>query len=546
MSTKYHDIATAEFSADGKSVKNPDTGRWVYVTTKKARKLYGPTISYLGEEKSVCELLPHQIEVKDYFLRSTQPGILLDWDLGVGKTKGAAECMDAILDNGPQKKAFIFTPASLRVNFIGQYTNMCGGRHLDKLTFVTTNYTGIEKTLPSAEQLSDSVIVIDEWHQIINGVRNGSKIYTIIYERLLACTGCRFIGMSGSPITKDELDIWYMCKLFGPNLFESKEAFQIEFEDRITNDQPDDFDWKLSQVISRVTANHDPSAFPQVKEIHRAVYIHGKQYDNYLLARSSEMEIIPPNKKIEFTNPEKYAKDKARFYLAYSMLKSRQATNMYYPPEYPDDESLDNDYIQQLEEYAPKFHIILSLLPQLEGKHVIFSEFKTMYGINAMAEILNMLNIPFLEFTGDMNDEDRADTIEKFNAETNLEGEEYRILLVTKAGALGQNFLECRALHILEQNIDEILIAQVKGRVNRFNSHARLPPNKRNLRIIRYFGVTAPPPPPSNTVEGVREYRQFIADHPTSDSFAYQIGMKKMVIIKKAMAILDTLHATPQ
>jgi hypothetical protein len=216
------------------------------------------------------------------------------------------------------------------------------------------------------------------------------------------------------------------------------------------------------------------------------------------------------------------------------MIKSRQMTNAFYPEGYTD-ENIDEEYVNNIATYSPKISIFLESLETHPGKHVLFSEFKTSHGVNLVAAILKIKEIPYLMFTGDLNDANRMDVVARWNnVENNLRGETYRILLITSAAALGQNFLQTRVLTILEENISELLIRQVMGRVNRYKSHEALPIEERNILIQRFFATT-------EEISSIED----MATLGTSDWLAYQIGMKRMEKINVIINILDSLKVVP-
>lgn len=399
-------------------------------------------------------------------------------------------------------------------------------------TFITMNDTRIASKLPSVEEMDNSIIVVDEVHMLINGYRNDSSMYVALFERLLDVQNCRFILLSGTPIAKDHLDLYVISKLLAPGMFESEEEYEEYFETREGRARVAPL---LQRIISRVSASENPDEYPTVKIVQKAVTLLGEQKERYTLAKKTEREnLYPANESDRTRNPDRYQQRKTAFYIAYSMIKSRQLTNMYYPEEVTDDD-IDMDFVDNLKTYAPKIDIIVKSIQRFPGKHVVFSQFKSGYGIEAIAKILSLLEIPYLKFTGDMDDSQRCDVTTKFNALTNLRGEEYKVLLMTEAGSQGQNFLHVRRQYILEQSIDELQIQQVMGRVNRYRSHADLPPEERNLTIVRFFATTEP----AITADDLKKYS-------TSDYDAYIIGQKRLEKSKKILKVMNTLKVAPE
>lgn len=513
-------------------VRNPTTGRWIRADGQTARRVFGQNscVPYCGRRHPFTPQ-PHQQQVVDYFLQSPHQGILLNWPLGVGKTCGSIMILDALFEYDElYERAYILTPGALRENYLSQYCTLCGDRNNNKLRFITSNYSRIVDVLPSSEEMSNSIIIIDEMHDIINGYRNGSPTYVALYNTLMEVRNSRFILLSGTPISKDYLDMYYISKLLSPNMFPTIEDYVVYFSEN----REDELKPLLQQIVSRVTVAEDSRDYPQVIIRAQPVVISGDQLEKYYELKEWEARAYPPNQGLRVSDPALFRDQRSRFYIAYSMIKSRQLCNMNYPSQYVSDADLDIEYVRNLRTHAPKLHIIFRLIQSIRGKHVIFSQFKSSHGVNAIARILDLLNIKYLMFTGDMNDTDRADVTNRFNTLSNLYGDEYKVLLMTEAGAQGQNFLHVRMQYILEQSIDELMIRQVIGRVNRYQSHTALQPDEQNLTVIRFFATTER----SSNMEEVSQYK-------TSDYDAYVIGQKRMELVNRMMNILNSLDVVP-
>lgn len=527
-------------SQDGEYILNYLTGRWIKSKGATARRVYAdiPCVLFCGQKHSFTPL-DYQIVVRDYFLQSQYPGILLDHSLGCGKSCSSIMIVDALLNQG-YERAFVFLPGALRQNYAHEFCTHCSSNpnNANKLTYITTNYSNIRSVLPTAEEMSDSVIVIDEAHTVINGYRNGSVTYVHLFETLANVTGSRFILLTGTPITKDSVDMYYYSKLLAPDMFPTMDNYMGYINAITAGDEGamEELRSLLQQIVSRVAATENIEDFP-ISEITRlSVPIKGEQLRQYNQLKEWEDSIIPPNERQRITNPEAYKNQKTRFYIAYSMIKSRQLCNMYYPPNYVSDADIDRVFVDNLITYAPKINAIVRDLGRHPGKHVVYSQFKTSHGVRAVAAILDVLSITYLMFTGDMDDADRARVSSLYNSETeNLRGETFRVLLMTEAAAQGQNFLHVRRLHVLEESIDEFTILQVIGRVIRFRSHAALPVEERNIIVVRYFATTG-------IARNLDEVKRFA----TSDYDAYTIGQKRVERTQSLLDILNSLDVVPE
>ena len=204
----------------------------------------------------------HQKETVDYFLKSKYKGLLLYHKLGSGKTATSIMIADRMLREKKIKKVFVMTPGSLRSGWLHEYCNVCG-LDPDYLTnhfiFVTYNY----KVGNRLRNLDGNLVIIDEVHKLINGVKNKSKEATIIYKKLMK-SKCRILALSGTPIFHYIYEWPILGNLLKPgafpdifvrkgdidrNLFISR-YFREEKDGTLISRNPTQFKRKLEGIIS--------------------------------------------------------------------------------------------------------------------------------------------------------------------------------------------------------------------------------------------------------------------------------------------------------
>jgi predicted hydrocarbon binding protein len=134
-----------------------------------------------------------------------------------------------------------------------------------------------------------------------------------------------------------------------------------------------------------------------------------------------------------------------------------------------------------------KIEQILEDIQTQEGKHAVYTRFKTYYGSRLLGSLLELKGIPYVFFDGDMNDDDRIKVLEAFNSPENINGDKIKVIILTSAGSAGINLKEIRRFHLLEQYFNLSYLKQVIGRGVRYLSHERLPEHKRNITIRNYF-----------------------------------------------------------
>lgn len=76
-----------------------------------------------------------------------------------------------------------------------------------------------------------------------------------------------------------------------------------------------------------------------------------------------------------------------------------------------------------------------------------------------------------------------------YNAATNKQGNQIKMILISAAGAEGLNLLNTRQVHIMEPYWNEVRVHQLIGRAIRLCSHAGLPMEDRKVDVFRYKAV---------------------------------------------------------
>ena len=171
------------------------------------------------------------------------------------------------------------------------------------------------------------------------------------------------------------------------------------------------------------------------------------------------------------------------------------------------------DYSKNLKYSSPKIYKLLEnilksdLSDDTKGKHLIYSNFESDYGIKTIKRILDTMDYEEFIYSGEKNIDDlkphiprytyytgsgdtvkvRNDNIRFFNDPKNVRGDYIKILFITQAGAEGINLKAVRQVHILEPYWNYVRIDQVLGRAIRKESHIDLPVHMRNVDKFIYL-----------------------------------------------------------
>src|SRR3989338_7782516 len=470
-------------------------------------------------------------------------------------------------EKNPVKKVYIISPGSLRENFISQYCSICGENRdiIKDFEFISYNYSNLPSKLPDASDFDNSIILIDEAHGLISSAANESTNATELYDILYESKNSKIILLTGTPLTGNYIELYYLIKMVKPKAFDNLIEYNkmLELEDGVYYPvDVDIFKERISGVVSYLKGLQDfdvsTSSYPTVTSGLVNVNLTKEQYALYLKKRATELSAHPPNERDRYRNPNKYKKDKTLYYLAISMLRSRQILNVIYPekiqtmlddpklkssvlPDLPESNGgwITSNFIDRLSFYSPKIVALINKIERNPGKQVIYSEFKTRYGTTLIQSVLTLKGYSCLVFTGDLNDNTRRLTLQNFNSSSNLNGEQFQLMIITTAGAEGINLLQVRALHIVESSINEIEIQQVIGRANRYLSHSLLPPNKRTLKIYRYMAVLPGPDISSLSFQKIPPERY------TSDQLAYLRGRERLRSVSYLDKLLKSFSVVP-
>lgn len=533
------------------------------------------------KEHKPFEPTKHQVETKDYFLTSPYKGLLLYHKLGSGKTCTSIMIADTMLRMKIINKVYVLSPGSLRRSWIDEYCKVCGYKSKfleDGYTFVTYNYGISLKKL----FFDDSLVIIDEVHNLINSVKNRARTATGIYEKLMT-SRCRILALSGTPIIQYVYEFPILGNLLKPGTFEPNilEGKHVDLESFVTSnfDIKDDgelrmrsrtrFLKQLKGIISYFPGS-GTEYYPEVKFMEPIkVTMPHDQEENYWKQNIQEMKMMnPPKEDLKRSDPARYDLLHRLFVMARKRILSRRASNFYYPTNIKDVKDaiapngwIDRDALQHqklMHEYSMKVAALLTnIVLHLGQKQMVFTFFKTKAGVNLIYSILKLCGIKAAIFSGDLDDASRASVLRRFNAEENRYGEKITVLLVNEAGAEGITIKEARHIHILESFPRESKIQQAIGRVVRYMSHYLLPKDEQNVKVWRYWSMATPDPfvitdevaLPDGKTERIHET---IVNKETIDEILYSSGQKALTEINSFLKILQSVsvtsykHGTPQ
>ena len=158
-------------------------------------------------EGQKIKLLPHQLKPINYLEQNSDiKGLLIYHDMGSGKTFLAL----GFAERNPSKKVVIFAPMFL-VNHWKNNLNHYGVT--DKSRYNIISHKKPDELLKL--DLSNTIIIIDESHNIINKIADAnditSSVYSAVYVKIRSAY--KILSLTGTPVFNNAMDMDYQINL---------------------------------------------------------------------------------------------------------------------------------------------------------------------------------------------------------------------------------------------------------------------------------------------------------------------------------------------
>lgn len=542
---------------------------------------------------------------KEFYIRSSNiRGILFAHAMGQGKTRLAVAISEHFRDYDPKRRVIVLLPKSLENNFrdnLTKYNNRDEEYQNANYKFISLNSSRMFKQIESSNKsekeiayekqlgsfmddiikknaLENSLLIIDEAHNLFNAITNGAKNATALYDLIMKTRNIKIIFLTGTPIINDPFELvpcFNMCrglmemkdlknknKQFTTLFSEDRDDFENFFIDRekktIKNKE------KFSNRIFGLTSYYgdlyfseegDKKGFPkELPIIVENIHMSETQFAVYIVARQAELE---ETKRV-------YKGQNARFSSSSGgnstyRVKTRQISN-YAIPDYALGpvrgmksrkkfiNKIKLEDLLDLQKYSPKFDKIISNINKRNGQPgIVYSQFVSGEGLAIFAKVLeakgykNALNNDdndngfdikeknnrsYAMLSGEISPDERDRIIKKFNSKDNIDASKIQILLLSSAVAEGIDLKRVRHVHIMEPFWNYARINQVKTRAIRYESHIDLPVNEQNVQIYIYLSDY----PKTYSNDKMKEL--------TTDKDLYQKSIDNMQIIDSFMMAL--------
>jgi hypothetical protein len=308
---------------------------------------------------------PHQQTVTDYFINSPHKGILLYHKLGSGKSCTSIMIADRMIKEKKVERVFICTPGSLRKNYVDEYCKLCGTKKLNKyFTFITYNYNIFESMEGEDFDFNNSLVVIDEAHNLINGAKNFSKNPDSIYWKIIN-SNARVVILTATVVFNNVFEWCLLGNLLKEDTFPNilnRESKKVD---------KDYFEINQGEILSDENMKGIISFFPgHIEDFPEVIYnepikilmtpVQTKLYEEINAKEQLARKIGPATKNDWKINPKKAAIKNKDFILASKYIRSRSISNVHYIVnnlfEYNKiiDEDFDEEFEEELKEESKK------------------------------------------------------------------------------------------------------------------------------------------------------------------------------------------------
>ncbi len=495
------------------------------------RKLAGSDpLAHLAAKiaKVMTPLLPHQQRVVDRIADPKQKGLVVVHGLGSGKTLTSIAAQEALGHD-----ADVVVPAALQENYVKERK-----KHLEAGGGPSASIGSLQNAATKGSVGGRKMLIVDEAHRARDPASKS-------YQALAGNEAEKRLLLTGSPFYNHPVDLSSLVNLAaGENVLPTDPgAFERRFmRDRLV--EPGLVDrWinkvrpgtvqvrndrtapELAGAYGKYVDYHPSSAegFPSVER--ETVEVPMAKGQNQLY--ETVMKKAPPwvAAKVRAGLPP----SKAEAAMMNTFLNSgRQINN-----------TTGHLTAEGAEVFQPKIErAVAELRKELAGnpdaRAVVYSNYLGS-GIHPYRTLLDREQIPYGEFTGEMEKDERDEMVRRYN-----DGK-LKALLLSSAGGEGLDLKGTSLMQILEPHWNNEKIRQVEGRGVRYKSHDHLPADRRRVRIQNYVS-TVPTNPFSKALQAVGLKRRPLS----ADEYLAQRSKEKDDLIGQFRELLPGHETGPR
>ncbi len=452
----------------------------------KRQALLAQQAGAMNQEKASAlapgvELQEHQQRVSDR-ISGDDPRLLVYHGLGSGKSLSAIAAAEAA------KKVHggnygVVVPASLRGNFQKELGKFAPGSNPELLS-----YSGL--ALGKKFQQQPDTLVMDEAQRLRNPESAASRA-----AREAAQKAKRLVLLSGTPITNSPSD---MASLI--SMLTNKEITPKQFEERYVGYKskfPGVIPWlrgaqwgevphvKNEQELRKLLegrVDYQPSKTPEGVDVQEEVVKVPLSKAQQKIQKAIRTK-IPPG--FLWKMDQEFPLSREELAKMNSFMNGMRQVSLSTQSFRADHDPL-RAFDQSSKLQAAMQNLQKSLESDERKKALVYSNFVES-GVNPYAAALERAKIPYGVFHGGIPTDARQKALKDYN-----DGK-LRALLIGPAGAEGISTKGTNLIQLLDPHWNEARIQQARGRGLRFDSHAGLPEDLKNVQVQRYLSTSEEP-----------------------------------------------------
>jgi superfamily II DNA or RNA helicase len=435
----------------------------------------------VAELSSDVQLQEHQQRIADR-VSGSDPRLLVYHGLGSGKSLSAIAAAETARRNSGGQYGIV-VPASLRGNFQKELAKFAPGSNPEILS-----YSGL--ALGKKFQSPPETLVMDEAQRLRNPESAASRA-----AREAAQKAKRLVLLSGTPITNSPSD---MASLI--SMLTNKELTPKQFEERYVGykskfpgiipylrgaqwgEVPYVKNEKELRQLLEGRVDYHPSKTPEGVEVQEEVIKTPLSKAQQKIQKAIRTKVPPgflwkldkefPMSREELAKMNSFLNGLRQVSLSTQSFRG------------------DRDPLKAFDQSGKLQTAMQNLQKALESderkKALIYSNFVES-GVNPYAAALERAGIPHGIFHGGISPEARQKALKDYN-----EGK-LRALLIGPAGAEGISTKGTNLIQLLDPHWNEARTQQARGRGLRFDSHAGLPEDLKNVQVQRYLSSSEEP-----------------------------------------------------
>ena len=462
-------------------------------------------------EKIALELNEPQKRVANVLQDPDQPGLLLYWNVGSGKTIGAINAA-----NKMNYKSTVVVPASLQENFKKEINKA----RVSKKNFDIKSY---EKFLKNPVSKNTDLLIVDEAHRIRDLKTKRSRAVLDSSNQFK-----KTLLLTGTPIVNKPFDIAPLINTVAKEkrLPETEKMFNKIFIDRKV-ESPSLLEYIFAGKRSKTV--HDvknPKLFRKLTD------------DVVDYVGESNSKEFPKRKDISIKTPmsagqtslykfyEKQLPTKLRKKIEYNISPSRQEAkqlNAFLSATRQLSTSTNSFSVNK--EESPKIKKIVELVKKDKGPSLIYSNYLDS-GLYPLTDTLKKHKLPYGLFTGKQTSKEKDTLVKEYNSG------KMKALLISSSGGEGLDLKNTAAVHIVAPEWNDPRIEQVIGRAVRYKSHTA--PNS-TVKIYKHISKF---PEESNSLLNLFGLLKSKKPKATTDDYLYAISDQKKQLNDKFLNLL--------